>query len=151
MAKTLELKGGLVVALLLLLTGIVGTLFIVLGPQATEKSPGVIHIGVRYANERRLEVNQYGKNGPGATIEIVAADGKVAYTHEKLQIGRNLMPLKDIPNGHYIARLSAPGYVSRELPIIVEGRMINPPKDAKLDDGSVADYNLIGVRFEVSP
>jgi hypothetical protein len=151
MAKTLELKGGLVVALLLLLTGIVGTLFIVLGPQATEKSPGVIHIGVRYANERSLEFNQYGKNGPGATIEIVAADGKVAYTHKNLQIGRNLMPLKDIPNGQYTARLSAPGYVSRELPIIVEGRMINPPKDAKLDDGSIADYNLIGVRFELSP
>ena len=151
MAKTLELKGGLVVALLLLLTGIVGTLFIVLGPQATEKSPGVIHIGVRYANERSLQFNQYGKSGPGATIEIVAADGKVAYTHENLQIGRNLMPLKDIPNGHYKARLSAPGYVSRELPIIVEGRMINPPKDAKLDDGSIADYNLIGVRFELSP
>jgi len=151
MAKTLEFRGGLVVALLLLLTGIVGTLFIVLGPQATEKSPGVIHIGVRYANERSLEFNQYGKNGPGATIEIVAPDGKVAYTHEQLQIGRNLMPLKDIPNGHYIARLSAPGYVSRELPIIVEGRMINPPKDAKLDDGSITDYNLIGVRFELSP
>ena len=151
MAKTLELKGGLVVALLLLLTGIVGTLFIVLGPKATEKSPGVIHIGVRYANERSLEFNQYGKNGPGATIEIVAADGKVAYTHKNLQIGRNLMPLKDIPNGQYTARLSAPGYVSRELPIIVEGRMINPPKDAKLDDGSIADYNLIGVRFELSP
>ena len=107
MAKTLELKGGLVVALLLLLTGIVGTLFIVLGPQATEKSPGVIHIGVRYANERSLEFNQYGKSGPGATIEIVAPDGKIAYTHENLQIGRNLMPLKDIPNGHYMARLSA--------------------------------------------
>ena len=151
MAKTLELKGGLVVALLLLLTGIVGTLFIVLGPQATEKSPGVIHIGVRYANERRLEFNQYGKSGPGATIELVAADGKVAYTHENLQIGRNLMPLKDIPNGNYMARLSAPGYVSRELPIIVEGRMINPPQDAKLDDGSIADYNLIGVRFELRP
>ena len=151
MAKTLELKGGLVVALLLLLTGIVGTLFIVLGPQATEKSPGVIHIGVRYANERSLEFNQYGKNGPGATIEIVAADGKVAYTHENLQIGRNLMPLKDIPNGHYTARLSAPGYETRELPIIIEGRMINPPKGSKLDDGSIADYNLIGVRFELSP
>ena len=151
MAKTLELKGGLVVALLLLLTGIVGTLFVVLGPQATEKSPGVIHIGVRYANERSLEFNQYGKSGPGATIEIVATDGKVVYTHENLQIGRNLMPLKDIPNGRYMARLSAPGYVSRELPIIVEGRMINPPKDAKLDDGSIADYNLIGVRFELSP
>ena len=151
MAKTLELKGGLVVALLLLLTGIVGTLFIVLGPQATEKSPGVIHIGVRYANERSLEFNQYGKNGPGATIEIVAPDGKVAYMHENLQIGRNLMPLKDIPNGLYMARLSAPGYLTRELPIIVEGRMLNPPKDAKLDEGSIADYNLIGVGFEVSP
>ena len=151
MAKTLELKGGLVVALLLLLTGIVGTLFVVLGPQATEKSPGVIHIGVRYANERSLEFNQYGKSGPGATIELVAADGKVAYTHENLQIGRNLMPLKDIPNGNYMARLSAPGYVSRELPIIVEGRMINPPQNAKLDDGSIADYNLIGVRFELRP
>ena len=151
MAKTLELKGGLVVALLMLLTGIVGTLFIVLGPQATEKSPGVIHIGVRYANERSLEFNQYGKNGPGATIEIVAPDGKVAYMHENLQIGRNLMPLKDIPNGLYMARLSAPGYLTRELPIIVEGRMNKPPKDAKLDDGSIADYNLIGVRFELSP
>ena len=151
MAKTLELKGGLVVVLLLLLTGIIGTLFIVLGPQATERSPGVIHIGVRYANERSLEFNRYGKNGPGATIEIIAADGKVAYTHENLQIGRNLMPLKDIPNGNYIARLSAPEYVSREVPIIVEGRMINPPDDAKLDDGSVADYNLIGICFEVCP
>lgn len=150
MTNTLELKGGLVVALLLLLTGIVGTLFIVLGPQATEKSPGIIHIGVRYANERSLEFNRYGKNGPGATIKIITPDGKVAYTHENLQIGRNLMPLKDIPNGNYIARLSAPGYVSREVPIIVEGRMINPPRDAKLDDGSIADYNLIGVRFEVS-
>ena len=70
--------------------------------------------------------------------------------HENLQIGRNLMPLKDIPNGLYMARLSAPGYLTRELPIIVEGRMINPPKDAKLEDGSIADYNLIGVRFEVS-
>ncbi|MEC8209871.1 MAG: hypothetical protein VX051_05375 [Verrucomicrobiota bacterium] len=151
MAKTFELKGGLVVALLLLLTGIVGTLFIVLGPKATEKSPGVIHIGVRYANERSLEFNQYGKTGPGAKVEIVAPDGKVAYTHEKLQIGRNLMPLKDILDGHYMARLSAPGYKTREIPIIVEGRMINPPEDSKLEDGSVADYNLIGVRFELSP
>jgi hypothetical protein len=149
MEKIFEIKGGLVVALLLLLTGIVGTLFIVLGPQATEKSPGVIHIGVRYANERSLEFNQYGKNGPGATIEIVALDGTIAYTHQKLQIGRNLMPLKNSANGNYIARLSAPGYKTREVPIIVEGRMINPPKDAKLEDGSIVDYNMIGVRFDL--
>jgi hypothetical protein len=149
MIKTLELKGGLVVALLILLTGIVGGLFIVLGPKATERSPGVIHIGVRYANERSLEFNQYGKNGPGATIELIAPDGRAVYFYENLRIGRNLMPLKDVSNGPYIARLSAPGYKSREVPIIVEGRMINPPRGAQLEDGMLADYNMIGVRFEV--
>lgn len=147
--KTLELKGGLVVALLILLTGIVGGLFIVLGPKATERSPGVVHIGVRYANERSLEFNQYGKNGPGATIELIAPDGRAVYFYENLRIGRNLMPLKDVSNGPYIARLSAPGYKSREVPIIVEGRMINPPRGAQLEDGTLADYNMIGVRFEV--
>jgi|TARA_B100001093_G_scaffold497734_1_gene544991 hypothetical protein len=149
MIKTLELKGGLVVALLILLTGIVGGLFIVLGPKATERSPGVVHIGVRYANERSLEFNQYGKNGPGATIELIAPDGRAVYFYENLRIGRNLMPLKDVSNGPYIARLSAPGYKSREVPIIVEGRMINPPRGAQLEDGTLADYNMIGVRFEV--
>lgn len=147
--KTLELKGGLVVALLILLTAIVGGLFIVLGPKATERSPGVVHIGVRYANERSLEFNQYGKNGPGATIELIAPDGRAVYFYENLRIGRNLMPLKDVSNGPYIARLSAPGYKSREVPIIVEGRMINPPRGAQLEDGTLADYNMIGVRFEV--
>ncbi|MBC8190101.1 MAG: hypothetical protein H8E75_06690 [Puniceicoccaceae bacterium] len=149
MTKTLELKGGLVVALLLILTGIVGTLFIVLGPKATDRSPGVVHVGVRYANEMSLEFNKYGKNGPGATIELVAPDGSVAYKHENLQIGRNLMPLKDVANGPYSAQFSAPGYRTRVVPIIVEGRMLNPPKDAELEKGTLADYNMIGVRFEV--
>ncbi|MFT5836757.1 MAG: hypothetical protein ACI9ZV_000255 [Candidatus Azotimanducaceae bacterium] len=147
MAKTLELKGGLVVALLLILTGIVGTLFIVLGPKATEKSPGVVHIGVRYIDERSLAFNQHGKTGPGATIEIVAPNGEVVYIHENLGIGRNLMPLQNIPNGAYTARLSAPGYQTRELPIIVAGRMINPLKDAAFQVGTTAGYNMIGVRF----
>ena len=149
MVKTLELKGGLVVALLLMLTALVGGLFIFLGPKATERSPGVVHIGVRYANERSFEFNQFGKNGPGATIELVAADSKVAYAYSNLQIGRNLMPLKDVADGPYIAKLSAPGYQTREVPIIVEGRMINPQKGAQLEDGTLADYNMIAVRFEV--
>lgn len=148
MAKTLELKGPVVVVLLFLLTGIVGGLFMALGPKATERSPGVVHIGVRYANEMSLEFNQYGKSGPGARIELVAPDGTVAYQHENLQIGRNLMPLQGVPNGPYTARLTAPGYRTREVPIIVEGRMINPPKGAELENGTLADYNMIGVRFE---
>jgi hypothetical protein len=148
MVRTLELKGGLVVALLLVLTGMVGTLFIVLGPQATEKSPGVVHIGVRYTDERSLAFNQFGKTGPGARIEIVSPQGDIVYTHENLQIGRNLMPLQGIEGGEYIARLTAPGYQAREIPIIIEGRMIQPPKDMELERGSLADYNMIGVRFE---
>jgi len=148
MPKYFELKGGLVVALLLIMTAIIGSLFIVLGPKATEKNPGVVHLGVRYTDEMSLSFNQHGKTGPGAKIEIIAPDGTVAYTHENLRIGRNLMPLQGIPDGRYSARLSAPGYQSRQVPIIVEGRMINPPRDAEFERGTHADYNMIGVRFE---
>ena len=148
MAKTFELKGGLVVALLILLTGIVGALFIVLGPEATKASPGVVHVGIRYKDEMSLAFNQYGTTGPGATIEVVAPDGQVVYTHENLQIGRNLMPLQNIENGPYSARFSATGYATREVAIIVDGRMINPPKDAVFEKDTHADYNMIGVWFE---
>lgn len=148
MIHTLELKGWLVVALLFVLTATVGGLFVILGPKATERSPGVVHIGIRYANERSLEFNQYGKNGPGAKIELVAPDGSIAFSFSDLRIGRNLMPLKDISDGPYIARLSAPEYKTHEIPMQVEGRMMNPSKDAKFEDGTLADYNMIGVRFE---
>lgn len=142
------MRGRFVVVLLLVLTGVVGTLFIALGPQATERSPGVVHVGVRYANEMSFEFNQYGKAGPGAMIELVAPDGAIAYTLESLNIGRNLVPLQDVPSGPYTARLSAPGYKKREVPVIVEGRMLNPPKNTTLEDGTIADFNMIGVRFE---
>ncbi|MDQ8195751.1 hypothetical protein QEH59_15065 [Coraliomargarita sp. SDUM461004] len=150
MAKTLELKGPIVVVALLVLTAIVGSLFITLGPKATEKAPGVVHVGVRYANEMSLAFNQYGSRGPGATIELVAPDGTLAYSMDNLRIGRNLMPLKNIANGAYTARLSAPGYQTRDIPIIVDGRMINPPKNAQFTKGTHADYNMIGVRFELA-
>lgn len=136
------------VAALIILTGIVGGLFIVLGPQATEKSPGVVHVGIRYVDERSLEFNKYGKTGPGATIELVNAEGTVAYTHENLNIGRNLMPLQGLPDGLYAARLSAPGYKTREVPVIVEGRMLNPPEDAMFEKGTHAAYNMIGIWFD---
>lgn len=142
------MRGRFVVVLLLVLTGVVGTLFIALGPQATERSPGVLHVGVRYSNEMSIEFNQFGKTGPGALIELVAPDGEVAFTFENLNIGRNLVPLQNVPNGPYTARLSAPGYGSREVPVIVEGRMLNPPRDAELGAGTIADFNMIGVRFE---
>lgn len=149
--KTPEIRGRFVVLLLFALTGVVGTLFITLGPQATERSPGVLHVGVRYANEMSFEFNQYGKSGPGARVELVAPDGNVTFTFENLKIGRNLVPLKGVPAGPYTARLSTPGFQTREVPVIVEGRMLNPPKDAELEPGTIADFNTIGVRFEPIP
>ena len=83
------------------------------------------------------------------SINTIPVSGSVAYKHENLQIGRNLMPLKDVANGPYSAQFSAPGYRTRVVPIIVEGRMLNHPKDAELEKGTLADYNMIGVRFEV--
>jgi hypothetical protein len=148
MMKTAEMKGPLVVGILLALTAVVGTLFMTLGPQATERSPGVLHVGVRYANEMSFEFNQYGKTGPGARIELADSAGSIVFTFDDLSIGRNLVPLQDVPSGPYTARLSAPGYETRELPVVVEGRMLNPQKDAVLPDGTIADYNMLGVRFE---
>jgi len=149
--KTPEIRGRFVVLLLFALTGAVGTLFITLGPEATERSPGVLHVGVRYANEMSLEFNQYGKSGPGALIELVAPNGSVVFTFENLKIGRNLVPLEGVPSGPYTARLSTPGFRTREVPVVVEGRMLNPPKGAELDPGTIADFNMIGVRFEPLP
>ena len=140
--------GGLIVICLIVLTGIVGSLFIYLGPQATEKSPGVLHVGIRYSNEHTVKFAQYGKKGPGARIEFIAADGSVHYFVEDLVIGRNLVPIIDLTDGQYTARLSAKGFRSVEIPMIAQGRMLNPPKDPQFDPGTHADYNMIGVRFE---
>ena len=140
--------GGLIVICLIMLTGIVGSLFIYLGPKATEKSPGVLHVGIRYSNEHTVEFAQYGKKGPGAQIEFIAADGSVHYSADDLVIGRNLVPIVDLTDGLYTTRLSAEGFRTIEVPMIAQGRMLNPPKDIQFDHGTHADYNMIGVRFE---
>ncbi|MGC6606600.1 MAG: hypothetical protein ACON5O_07570 [Lentimonas sp.] len=142
------MQGKYVALILFILTGVVGGMFIVLGPKATERSPGVVHLGIRYSDEMTIAFTHYPKGGPGATIEFVAPDGSIAFTFKNLKVGRNLMPLEGVPNGPYTARLSAPDYQPVALPVVVEGRMINPPKNAELPAGTHADYNLIGVRFE---
>ncbi len=150
MPRTFEPKGYYVAISLLLLTGIVGTLFLMLGPRATAKHPGILHIGVRYLDENSLAFTRYGTSGPGASIEFIDAAGKTVYQFEGLQIGRNLVPIEPakIPGGHYTARLSAPGYQSVELPVVIEGRMLNPVQGTTFKIGTHADYNMIGVRFE---
>ena len=146
-AKTFELKGQYVVILILLLTAIVGSLFMYLGPRATAKTPGIVHLGVRYLNEQTLDFLKYGKKGPPAKIELINASGEVVYTMENLQLGRNLMPLEGLEPGPYTARFSAEDFENMEVPVIVEGRMLNPPDGVELAPGTYADYNMIGVRF----
>ena len=67
---------------------------------------------------------------------------------ERLAIGRNLVPISNLSDGLYTVRLSSEDYVSVEIPMIAEGRMLNPPKDAQFPNDTHADYNMIGVRFE---
>ncbi|CAA6693663.1 MULTISPECIES: hypothetical protein [unclassified Lentimonas] len=140
--------GKYVVIGLILFTAIVGGLFIYLGPKATEKTPGMLHVGIRYANEHTIEFTQYSKTGPGARIEFIAADGSIPHTVERLAMGRNLVPISNLSDGTYTVRLSSDDFETVELTMIAEGRMLNPPKDAEFPHGTHADYNMIGVRFE---
>ena len=149
MAKSFELKGYYVAIALFLLTGIVGLMFIVLGPQATEKSPGVLHVGVRYIDENSIAFSRFDKSGPGAQLEFLDATGAVVYQVAALKIGRNLVPIEpeQLPGGQYTARLSAPEYQTTSVEVLVEGRMLNPVKNAEFPPGLHADYNMLGVRF----
>jgi hypothetical protein len=132
---------------LVIFTALVGSLFIYLGPKATEKTPGILHVGIRYANEHTVQFTKYSKTGPGARIEFIAADGSIPHAVERLAMGRNLVPISNLSDGPYNIRLSAEDFVTVELPMIAEGRMLNPPQGTKFTEGTYADYNMIGVRF----
>ena len=146
--ETLDIPGAYIVICLVILTGIVGSMFIYLGPKATEKSPGVLHVGIRYSNENTIDFLRYGKKGPGARIEFIAEDGSIPYSVENLSISRNLVPIKNLTDGAYTVRFSADGFRNIEIPMIAEGRMLNPPMDIEFKSGTYADYNMIGVRLE---
>ena len=136
---------------LIIFTAIVGSLFIYLGPKATEKTPGILHVGIRYANEHTIEFTQYSKTGPGARIEFIAPDGSIRHAVDHLAMGRNLVPISNLTDGTYTVRLSSDDFLSVEMPMILEGRMLNPPENAIFAEGTHADYNMIGVRFAPRP
>lgn len=146
--KNSGVPGMYIVICLILLTAIVGSLFIYLGPKATEKSPGVLHVGIRYSNENTIDFMRYGKEGPGARIEFIAEDGSIPYSVDDLSVRRNLVPIKNLTDGPYTVRLSAEGFHSVELTMIAQGRMLNPPQNTQFESGTYADYNMIGVRLE---
>ena len=89
-------------------------------------------MGIRYLDESSMRFAQYPKSGPGAAIEFIDAHGTAVYRFERLKIGRNLVPieLNQIPSGNYTARISARDYQTVELPVVIDGRMLNPPLGA---------------------
>ncbi|ADE53042.1 hypothetical protein [Coraliomargarita akajimensis] len=150
MPQTFELKGYYVAVGLFVLTAIVGSAFIVLGPKATERSPGILHVGIRYSDELSIQFAKHPKSGPGATIAFLDSTQQVVYQFEELKIGRNLVPIEpdQIPSGRYIAQLTAPDYQPLKFEVQIEGRMLNPTDDADYPDNVRVAYNLVGVRFE---
>lgn len=151
MNSPFEIKGPFVVIALIVLTGIVGGMFIYLGPKATEKSPGILHVGLRYSNEGSMEFLRYGKKGPITRIDFINADGIEVFQQDGLRRGRNLVPIENFETGLYTARISAQDFETEEVPVLIEGRMLNPSKSATYAAHTHVDYNMIGIVMQPTP
>lgn len=157
-------KGKYVVFALFLLTGIVGALFIYIGPKALQTNPGVFHLGIRYADEFGMEFTRYPKGGPGATLEIVDKGGKLIEQFKGLVIGRNLIPIDSskLTEDEYLLRVLATDYHTQTIPAKLKNKTFSPMVDAiTLNEGSDSiesfydftfDDNLLGIRlYPISP
>ena len=152
-------SGKFVVFSLIVLTGIVGALFIYMGPKALQTNPGVFHIGIRYADEFGIEFTRYPKGGPGATLEIISSEGELIGRFDKLVMGRNLIPIDSTQYsaGNYLLRISANDYKVQSIPAKLEHKTFLPIFDAQrlnqenLDKDIYYDFsfrdNLLGVRL----
>ena len=152
-------NGKYIVFSLFALTGIVGALFIYMGPKALQTNPGVFHLGVRYADEFGVEFTRYPKGGPGATLEIISSKGELVERFEKLVMGRNLIPIDSTQYvaGNYLLRVSATDYQIQSIPAQLEHKTFSPISDAPTlnqennNTGTYYDFsfrdNLLGVRL----
>ena len=152
-------SGKFVVFSLIVLTSIVGALFIYMGPKALETNPGVFHLGIRYADEFGIEFTRYPKGGPGATLEIINSRGELIGHYDKLVMGRNLIPIDSTQytEGDYILRISANDYKIQSIPAQFEHKTFSPIfgaqtlKQENRNQSNSYDYsfrdNLLGVRL----
>jgi hypothetical protein len=152
-------SGKFVVFALIILTSVVGALFIYMGPKALKTNPGVFHLGIRYADEFGIEFTRYPKGGPGAVLEIINSKGQSIERFEGLVMGRNLIPIDGtkFPDKTYSLKISANDYHAQIIPAQLENKTFSPTADAatlneSLDDPN-ANYdfsfrdNLLGVRL----
>lgn len=152
-------SGKFIVFALIVLTSVVGALFIYMGPKALQTNPGVFHLGIRYADEFGMEFTRYPKGGPGAILEIVDSKGIMIERFERLIIGRNLIPI-DItkyPEDTYNLKISANDYHTQIIPAQLKNKTFSPLADASTlnqrqdDSSNYYDFsfkdNLLGIRL----
>lgn len=129
-------KGKFVVLALVLLTAVVGALFVTLGPKALKTSPGVFHLGIRYADELSMDFTRHPKGGPGARLQIFDAEGRQVLEQLDLPIGRNLIPLNReqlIEGADYLLQIDAEAYTSLYIPATLSGRSLNPAPERTME------------------
>lgn len=159
-------NGKFVVLSLVLLTAAVGALFVGLGPKALKTSPGVFHLGIRYADELSVDFTRHPKGGPGARLQIFDTEGRQVLEQGAMRIGRNLIPLdreRLIEHADYLLQIDAEGYQRLCIPATLSGRNLQPAPEqsikwvslgwnhANSDSPERSDYrfeaNLLGVRL----
>ena len=87
-------NGKFIVICLFLATSCIGFMFIRLGPTALKSSPGVFHLGIRYADETSISFTKYPKGGPGANLILKDINDKTIDIFGDLKTGRNIIPIK---------------------------------------------------------
>tara|TARA_X000000368_G_scaffold323959_1_gene261023 strand:+ start:127 stop:645 length:519 start_codon:yes stop_codon:yes gene_type:complete len=129
------IRGKYVVLSLFALTFFVGAFFVFLGPKALNTSPGVLHLGIRYSDERSVDFTRHPKGGPNAKLIVSDLNGKVINVYDYLKLGRNLIPIKqNIYTNHTDVRLLlvADGYKAIALDAMIIGRTIKPKENNKI-------------------
>ena len=148
-------NGKFIVFALIVLTGVVGALFIFMGPKALQTNPGVFHLGIRYADEFGIEFTRYPKGGPGAVLEIIDSKGQIIERFDGLVMGRNLIPIDTIKfqENTYRLKVSSNDYHTQIIPAHLKNKTFSPTADAIRQNTSDTQYdfsfrdNLLGVRL----
>ena len=143
-------KGKYIVFSLFLLTAIIGASFIYLGPKALQTNPGVLHLGIRYADEFSIDFTRFPKGGPGAVLEIYDENQVLIDRYENLSMGRNLIPIDPEKFKHrlYSFHISAPSYKSVQIEVQNQNRILSAINNHTEKENVLIEPNLLGVRLE---
>ena len=143
-------KGKHIVFSLFLLTAIIGASFIYFGPKALQTNPGVLHLGIRYADEFSIDFTRFPKGGPGAVLEIYDQNRILIDRHENLSMGRNLIPIdpKKFKDTLYSLHISSPSYKSVYIEVQNQNRILSARNNHTEKENVLIEPNLLGVRLE---